>query len=190
MPAPPKIPNLGSQLDRAIVAWLTLNNCGYVTDTTAALIVPGNTPAIKISYPVIIAHAARSTTAPQNVGTQELTVQLRIEQTSVLEVNDPNPENTRVVLDQLVGQVAYQMLQSTDRMQLDVTCAGITAAGRALATDADPQVAANNADMVNFTVQYLRYDGQTRGKPSEEGASWVEILNFTAIANASAIDMS
>ena len=182
MAAPPNIGNIGSMLDRAIAAWLASQNCGYITATTTAQILPANSP-IQKSYPCIIVHSQRSTNTPQFVGNKQFSVKIMIKQSAVTTVADLNAENARVILDQLVGQCLYAMLQSNDGQTLGLTCSNITAAGQALATSILPYVAQNNADMATFSLQNLWDEGQTRGEPSEPGASWVEVLNFESVAN-------
>lgn len=177
MAAPSLISNVGSQLDRAIVAWLVSQNCGYVTATQAAQILPANSAETKV-YPCITVHSQQSKNQPQFVGNKQFSVRIKIDQSAVV-APGADAQLNRVILDQLVGQVAYQMLQCNDGQTLALTCANITAAGIALfASDA-----IHNPDMANFAVQQLWDMGQTRGEPSEEGAAWVEVLNFEAVAN-------
>ena len=55
--------------------------------------------------------------------------------------------------------------------------------GTQQAIDASPAaalLAANNADMVNFTCTGWYYKGQDRGEPQEEGCDWMEVLHFQA----------
>lgn len=182
----PSVPNVGSQLDRAIVAWLVSQGVG--TDPSCQVLPAYSTE--ENAYPNITVHSLRSQNEPQLAGNKSFTVQVRIAQAASREVKDPNPENARVILDLLTGQCAYALLQSNDGQSLNLTAQNITTAGRALAASADPTIAANNADMANFTCQYLFDQGQTRGKPSDEAAAWVEVLNFTAVANPSAVDMT
>lgn len=186
MATSPSVPNVGSQLDRAIVAWLISQGVG--TDPVCSVL-PANSTSDN-PYPNITVYATRSQNEPALAGNKTFTVQVRIASQASTAVNDENPENARVILDLLTGQCAYQLLQSNDGQSLNLTAMNITAAGRSLAASADPIVAANNADMANFTCQYLFDQGQTRGKPSEEGAAWIEVLNFSAVANPSAVDMT
>jgi len=189
MAAPGNIPNIGSQIDRAIVAYLASVNAGYITDDLAAQILPANSPVEKGQYTIVV-HAVRGQNQPERVGNKLFNIQIRIEYSAVTEVSDPNPEGARVLLDQVVGQVAYALLQSDDGQSLNYTARAITTAGRALSNTGTAQSKANNADMANFTLQYLFDQGQTRGEPNEEGASWVEVLNFDATCIPVAVDMT
>lgn len=192
MPAPPKCPNIGSQTDRAVAAWLQSQNCGWITDgppALSALITPAYSPNVILTYPVIKCHAARSSQDTPLTYNSRFNFQIRVEQTAVTDVGEENPENQRVILDQLVGQVLYQMLQSEDGQSLNFTAANITAAGRSLANTGSDQSQLNNSDMDNFTIQYLFWRGQTRGEPSETGCAWVEVLNFESICNPAQLTM-
>ena len=184
MPAPPKVPNIGSQLDRAIAAYLNAANAGWITDgppALAAQIFPANSSVANLVYPFVKVHSQRSTDA--TMGNNRFTIQIRIEQSAVTEVADTNPDAARAILDRLVGQVLYPLLKTENGNDLIYTA-------QALATTGSAQSQANNSDMSAFACQYWFYQGHTRGEPSEPGSSWVEIITFEAVANPIAVNVT
>jgi hypothetical protein len=181
MTTPPSIPNVGSQLDRAIVAYLISSGIaatGFPGDETCIL--PGFTWR-ETAYPNLKVHSMRSQHDPPMSGIQNYDVQLRATQTAITDANKTNQEGQRVVLDSVIGQALYWMLKTSNNNDLDLTAANITTAGRALAVS-DPT---NNGDMANFTCQHVHYMGDTRGDPNEDGAAWVEVRTFSIKCNPS-----
>lgn len=173
---PVSIPNVCSQCDRAIRAFLISQGCGSAEDINVAYSVSTNT------YPNTVVKSISSTHLVENSGLERIQVQLQFKQTAAIDPGEPNPEFTRVQLDLRVGQSLAAMLQTSDNYTLDATAALITVAGQALAvSDGSPagnQSALNNADMAQFTMQHLYYKGAARGQPDDDNASWVEVRNF------------
>lgn len=188
LPIPPvPLPNTGSQLDRAIAAWLIANGAGAATDVLPAT---GVTPKY---YPCTIIIARRSTQEPELTGNDMWDVEIMVKGSAASEGNEPNPAFRRVQLDQRLGLTKACLLQgyiassgrAADQANLTFTAQQITAWGNNLAGpgDGSPQALqdqANNADMNDFTCMGWYYRGQSRGDPNEEGCSWVEILHFQA----------
>jgi hypothetical protein len=163
------IPNVGSQLDRAIVAYLISVEAGTADDTF-----PANGTGDK-ELPNTIVRSTGSTHAPMEGGNEQWTVSIMVRASAVdPETGEPS-ESARVALDNRVGLVLAAMLQSEDGQTLNFTADAITTAGRALAVS-DPT---NNADMDQFTCQAVYYNGAQRGNPDGEDAVWVEMRNFT-----------
>jgi hypothetical protein len=112
--------------------------------------------------------------------------------------NVANPDQMRVNMDNFVGATMLSMFaQSDGQGPLTVVADAITAAGRALAVDqsngADPiaiQLAANNTDMVNFRVDWIKAApslmtrGETEGK---NGTFWAESLNFMGFMSTATV---
>lgn len=188
LPTPPDpLPNTGSQLDRAVVAWLLANAAGTPSD-----VLPANSVALK-HYPCTIVKSYRSAQAPELTGDDYWNCDVQIKGSASNEANEPNPNYKWVDLDARVGLTKAVLLQgyaatpdqAADQANLTYTAQQITAWGSDLVNPADqsPQakiIAQNNADMAAFTCLSWYYKGQSRGEPNEEGCSWVEILHFEA----------
>lgn len=115
-----------------------------------------------------------------------------------LAVNDPgsaNPGAARVAYVQRVERVLDALMQSDDNETLNATRVAINAAGRALAVDPtngkDPvaaQTAANNADMVDFTLTEYYDGGIGMAESEEEGVDWVTVYLFDCCACSANVD--
>lgn len=101
-----------------------------------------------------------------------------------------NLEEQRVKADAYLAATCDTMcLGDTDDQAMTQLAAAITAAGQWLATpDPDPtdlasaQIVANNADMVNFRVDWIKRATpfHLRGKSPDDSTVWIERLNFEA----------
>lgn len=186
------ISNVGSQLDRAVTAYLISNGVGKwkVQNPGDCTVSPADGLAIS-TYPHVIVLSHSSTHDPAPTGDEAFMVRIICKFGVAGARQQANPYAARVARDAIVGLMLTLMLQTDDNATLDLTAANITAAGRALAADADPLIAANNADMANFTALHVGYHGTTtRGDPDQEGCAWVEIREFRITACPTAIDMS
>lgn len=172
-------------LDRAIKAFLISMGCGGAENINVAYSQATN------EYPNAVIKSFQSTHAPENTGIEVYQVQIQAKQSAVTAVNEPNPEGSRVILDNFIGQILASMMQSSDGYTFDYTAGLITAAGQALAvSDGSPQgdlSAQNNADMAEFTLDHLYYKGASRGQPDDDAAAWVEVRNFECHAYASSV---
>lgn len=172
MPAPYNTP--GSKLDRAIAAYLISMGGLYTAKNTF----PANSRA-SANYPYVLINSRRWTPSPVNVACREFDVNITFFFSAVQAVND-NSNAARVALDLFVGTAIDALFLSDNNQDLAATCALINAAGRALATSADPQVAEDNADMVDFTLKRWNGDDGERGDPDIEGCAWSELFRFKA----------
>jgi len=130
------------------------------------------------------------TYSPMRPNRPEGWVRLQIDHryNAALDPNDSNLETQRVLIDSFVGDTMDSLIFG-DRDSLNVVADGITVAGRALASDADPVIAANNADMVNFRCDTIKQGDpvHTRGRSNEEAGVWLESLHFMCfVSTASA----
>ena len=187
-------PNPGSQLDRAICAFLISQGVGdwAAQEPGDVIVIPADGLEIK-SYPNVTVLSMSSNHDPMLTGIEVFQVHIAIkfsatgllnQKTLAGPIQQANPYSTRVARDAVVGLVMAAMMQSEDNATLDYTAGLITAAGRALATSGSDQEQANNADMTEFTCQHLYYTGTVaRGKPDEEGCAWVEVRGFRVIAS-------
>lgn len=174
--------NFGSQIDRAICAFLIINCCGDSTNVS-----PSTSIAVN-KYQLIQVKAFQSQHDPMLTGRESYQVQIQCKASAITESGNPNPEFRRAQLDALRGQALACLMQSDDDNTLDYTAAAITKAGRALNTGITLPDGQNNADMSDFTIDHLYWRGSTRGEPDDEAAAWVEILNFEVHGCAANVD--
>lgn len=157
------LPNVGSQLDRAIIAYLISLEVG-----TSENIYPAHTSIEKVLPSITV--KSYSSSHEQQSGVENYQVSIQCMAEAVIDSSTPT------VIDNLVGLVMAAMLQSEDGETLDYTAAQITETGRALAVS-DPD---SNADMADFTLNHLYYKGAQRGKPDDDNSIWAEVRNFEA----------
>lgn len=173
MAAPNPTPNCRSQLDRAVVAYLIGLEVG-----TSSQIFPAHSASTK-PLPNLAVKSADSRCDTQPVSFIEaFDVQLIARQSSANAKGETNPENKRVILDNLLGRAMTVMTPDDTHSDFSTICAAITAAGRALATDNDATVAANNQDMSQFTVMFMAYRGTTFMEPDGQTGVYAEIRHF------------
>ena len=111
---------------------------------------------------------------------------------SIAQPNQPDVDTPRVNLEAYFGATMDVLnLGGTNDQDLQPLAAAITQAGRWLAvpdnTPAGIQIAADNADMVNFRCDWVKFNTPmiTRGKPENESIAWVEIIHLSAyVSNA------
>ena len=179
------MPNVGSQIERAIAAWFTA--CG-IGDVTSNHVSNDNTPR---AAPLndILAHS--STVLVPESGIE--VYQVRIESEFPAYDQPTDQKNWRWnQINQWIGRVAQALsLKNTGDRDLRATADFITQAGRQLAIDqstgsdtdeikaALAKIAADNADMSDFTCQKVIYKGASRvGKGADGGLYFVEIRNY------------
>ncbi len=178
---------LRSKLNRAIAAYLVSAGAGGVNDVT-----PANTVG-KSDYPNTTVRSTLSKVEVAFTGLRRISVQISIKGSAVNAVNEPNKDVSRVNFDTRVATTEDALMQTDDDQTLLATADNITAAGRALAVPADGSdaaalIAANNADMVDFTCQAWYEAGNGDGEASDPGCSWEEILMFEALCSPSNTD--
>ena len=168
-------PNFGSQLDRAIVAYL-------VSQGLPGLVVPA---AIYggMTYPVTKVHSVSATANPVNTLNKEFMTDITCISSAVIPNSQADAQTQWAALNNMVGLVEAAMLQSNDTT-LDVVAKAITAAGNALATGGSPE----NADMAQFTLLHLYFRGDTRGKPDDGSCAWMEVRHFECHGFPSAVN--
>lgn len=164
--------NFGSQVDRAICAFLIANGCGDASSVNPSYSVETN------KYPVTIVKAYQSQHDPMLTGREVYQVHIQMKESAVSASGEPNPEFNRTRIDALAGAVMACMMQSDDGNTLDYTAGLITAAGRALNTGSPLPSGQNNADMSDFTIDHIYFKGSQRGTPDDDGSAWVEVRIF------------
>jgi hypothetical protein len=198
---PPQfIPNVGSQIDRALQAYFLANQAN-----PQPIIAPTYNGGIFLTLDnsdrsnpcrTIFAHDAQESV--KFSGSQEFTVLITDQFEALVQPGQSNPGFNRVSIDLQVGIMMALMMQSADGDDLDATMRNITDAGRALAVFGagglaqTAQIAQNNADMATFTCMFVEPFGQKRGHPTnDEGIAdrthWVEQRSFRITAAPSLI---
>jgi hypothetical protein len=185
-------PNPGSQLDRAITAFLIQNGIGKwaVQNKGDCIIVPADSLEIK-TYPNVTVWSHSSQHDPVQTGNEYFQVRITCKFSAAGAKQSANPYAARVARDKIVGTLMAAMMQSSDNSTLDYTAMLITQAGNAMATSGTIEQQANNADMTQFTCLHVYYLGtESRGEPDEAGCDWVEVRSFKITCAPSAIDMT
>jgi len=183
----PSFNAIRSKLNRAIAAYLVSVGAGGPDDIST-----GNDISSR-GYPNTTVKATLSKSEIPLTGLRRITVHISVKGSAVSAPDEPNPDQPRLDHDARIAATYDALMQSDDGHTLRATADAITAAGRALATptdgtDAAAQLAANNADMADFTCEGWYDVGEGDGEPDESGASWEEILIFEALCNASNTD--
>ena len=101
-------------------------------------------------------------------------------------------DSQRTLLETYFGNTMDVLnLGGTNDQDMQPLATAITAAGRWLAvTDNTPsgnQIAADNADMVNFRCDWVKFGTPmiTRGRPEVESVNWVEIVHIVGFVSHS-----
>lgn len=173
--------NPASKLERAVQAFLILQTKAdagetFISNDSRQRVIPNRTV-------IVTAFSPERPYRPE--GTCYLQIQHHLP--AAVQPNDGDVNIRRVEADEYLGATMDSMLNG-DKQSLAAVADQITAAGRWLAqTDGTPegdQVAADNADMVNFRCDWIKMATpfQTRGN-NESGTNWVEILNFQAFVS-------
>jgi len=155
-------------------------------------VLPANTTSPN-KYPNTTVRATLSLAEVALTGLRRVKVHISIKGSAVQRPGEPNEGASRVEFDKRVATTYDALMQTEDGQTLRGTAAAITEAGRALAVAVDgseeaQQLAANNADMVDFTCQGWYDAGEGDGEADAEGCSWEEILMFEALCSPSNTD--
>jgi hypothetical protein len=184
------IPNNGSQLERAVAAWLihaTKDNAlgfrlkpdyFYFLNDNRARGVP------KPDEPIITVTAPNSAPSAEFSGNREHTLEIELGFKAIVQPGATDPQFNRILIDRYIGLVEAAMSQTNNNQNLDATQDGITAQGIALKTSGindknDWRDAASNFDMDAFTCLFVNSEfNSLRGHPGEKSARdttwWIE----------------
>ena len=154
----PAVPNVGSQIERAMIAYF-MDAYGSAFIEQQGLNFYTSNDFKKRVTPCISVLASHSEESPTYSMDKDFYVAVEATWTGQNEVGSENPESNRVEIDNLIGVAEAALSQTTTGQDRQATCDALNFFGRALAVDAsngsDPvqvQEAANNADMANFTA--------------------------------------
>lgn len=168
------LPNVGSQLDRAVVALLISLGCGTAEDTYPQW---RNFKNVFVGGANTKVHAHTSDGKPRITTKEIFQVQITINFQAQNQPGETAHSLNRVNADKRIGLIMAALMQS-DGNSLRQAANAITDAGRALATAGSAEERQANADMANFTCTDVYYVGAKRGEPDAEGSFWVEIRHF------------
>ncbi len=175
MPIEP-LPNNGTQIERALRAWFIAHAAGTKND----LFISNDSRDRPQILTDIFATSSRHD--PENTGNEIWSVSIQNKFPAAIQPGQNNPEAHRVAIDARVGLQMAALAQTDDNCTLNFTAAGISTAGRSLATAGSTRDQANNADMADFTCLFVRYLGASRGRPDDDSCSWVEVRNYEITA--------
>lgn len=180
MPEPTWLPNLGSQLDRALRATIIASGAA-----TASQVFPVTDFRTRPNPPIvdIRSHSGIPSPRPQ-VGNYDFEVDLIFKFNASVPHGHADPESWRREMDIFIGAVMYQLFLLDYADGLPTVCDAINAAGRALKTAGSDEDQANNVDMGDFTCLHIAPGAESRGHPiNEEGgvdaSLWVERRSLT-----------
>lgn len=182
------IPNLGSQIDRALMALfiadeaVTADQVFVVTDFRE-----------RPEPPILDIKTVSCQPVVPFTGVCECNVDLFFKFNAVVPEGDADSGSYRAAMDMFVGKACYSLFRGDYSDGMPEVCDALTQAGRALATAGTAEDQANNADMTGFTVSRVTPGMESRGFPiSEEGgvdgSYWVEKRSFTILATSANTD--
>ena len=180
------VPNVATQLERAIAAWLA--DCGAGTPTDIYISNDPRDRAGLLTTGITDVRAHSSVHSPEFSMNEVFQVTIQCKFGAALQPGQANKSLNRITLDNRVGMVKAAMCQTANSQTFDATITGITASGRALKTASTAAVAAANTDMDAFECIFVRYVGCSRGRPDDDSCAWVESLNFEITAAPAAIN--
>lgn len=163
------LPNIGSQIERAVAAYLTSVGAGtehqnFISNDSRDHQFPSNT-----------IHAHKSVEEVRNSRIEAYQVQITSAFPAANQPGQSNPLMNRVQVDKWVGKVMAALSQrDTGQRDYRATATAITAAGRALYV-ADP---VNDWDMADFTCQHIHFVGSVRFHEDGAGSTFVEVRSF------------
>jgi len=170
--------NLGSKLDRAIVAYLISEGAG-----TAGDVYPANRSGTKV-LPNTTVQAFRGQPNPVCDGNYNVDVKVLVSMPAAEQPGSENTQAQRVAFDERLARTFDALHLSDDGDTLKATADAITDAGRDLA-DSDPD---NNADMADFTCLSVLNLGFDRGEPDDAACAFVEVLTIRCNCCPSNVD--
>lgn len=182
------LPNIGSQIDRALRAYFISAGAVPNTGTTnKGIFLTLETAERTNPLRTILAHDAIE--SEQFTGNKEFMVTIVDQFDGLPQQGEHNPEQRRIEIDQQLGKMRLAMAQCADgEFNLALTARNITDAGRALATVGTTKSKANNADMGDFTCLWVEDAGLSRGHPksadgeSTDETTWREITRYKITA--------
>ena len=189
MPALAPVPNIRSQIERALRIYLM--DCGVGTFQQFRLSHDYSERKIFDSsgnrVPLIDIFGVRSSEKPQNSRLESWIVRIDPEYDATIQPNDPNPNANWVAINTLTGLIMASMSQTTNAgggylstaLMLSVFGRRLAVLGAQLG-DGSPTSVQDNADMALFFCNYVDYVGAVGVKQDAQGGlHFREERNFT-----------
>lgn len=175
------------KLERAVVAYLISKSVGTVTDTFPSLSVGART------YPLTTVMAVNGQEDPDWTGNTRITLWVSVKGSASQDANAADIQAQIKAFYQRVASVWDALRQTSNGNDLSATALDITTVGRATAVAVDGSAAAikfaaDNADMVDFTVLQWAAIGFGQPKADEGGNAWERILQFTVLCCPKNVD--
>lgn len=179
------VPNVGSQIERAVLALL---QDAYGDDVGNYLYLFSNDWKLRTApYIEVLAHISTETVPHTGIETYSVRIEWKWKGNN--EAGQENPDANWKAINDFVGVGVAALSQTAgnngapDTLPATVA-AEITRLGRLLAT-ADPT---NNADMANFTCEYVEYKAAQRAEQSDGAFFIKEVRNFEIRACPANVD--
>jgi hypothetical protein len=184
------VPNIGSQIKRAVGAYLftafpkPIPNFYFSTDWKKRI------------PPLIDILAHKSTEEVRHSRVESYITQIEAKWPGTNQPGQTNTDYNRVQIDALIGTVMAAMSQTSDNAaSYYATALLISVAGRRLAvlgtpgvSDASANDVSNNADMATFYCDFVEFRGSQRAEINAEGLFLKEVRNFDLRAYNSSDD--
>ena len=166
MPKLDPVPNIGSQIERAVIAWLYDCFGGEVSRYKFYFSTDWKTR----TPPLIEVFAHKSTETPTHSRMESFMVSVEARWKGTNVPGETNPDTNWKQINDFIGVVMAAMSQSdNDGSDFKATALAIAVAGRRLAVFGTPGIAdamandiTNNADMANFYCDYVEFKGSQR----------------------------
>ncbi len=180
------VPNVGSQIERALIAYFI--TC-FPANTVSKYNFYFSNDWKKRVAPLVDVLAHKSTETVVHSRDESYMVRIEAKWKGNNVVGEANPDTNWVAINNFIGVIMAAMSQSDNGGQTyDAACALITAAGRALAGAGSVTDQANNADMATFTCQYIEFKGSQRAEMADGAIVIKEVRNFEVRACAINVD--
>jgi len=179
--------NIRSKNDRAVVAYL--KPIVLAVNPLAKIYVCNHSGDRDESNGIVDVVTSQGPEDPPFTGNHILNVRIRIAHHAANQPGQTNLDANRLALDAMVDAVFDAMHISDNGCNYQATATLITAAGRALATTGTAQEQTNNADMTDYTCQFVQgftYVGAP--EDGEKSVSFVELMNLQMRACPSNVD--
>ena len=174
------LPNLGSQLDRALRALFVAG----AAVKPAQVFIANDWRERELPLLEIVSRRGEPSAAFH--GSLDYIVELHFKFPANPPKGHRNPESYQHELDRFIGGCTWLLYQADPNQGLPAVCQELTLAGRALAAAGSTAQQANNADMAGFTAQYIVPGEEERGYPtSDQGpdtSCWLESRTYRITA--------
>lgn len=169
--------NLPSKLSRAIANYLIVQ--GAITRARCYWFGCNRVRTLE-NGPIVLVEVWPGRPEPKLSGNSRFMVHIGVKGDFLKEPTDTNDETDRVAFDAVVGAVRdVLMFTDDDGQSFHGLIAAINTAAWAMPDDSDPVLAANNADMTDFTL--MAWEDETYGQGRAEDCAIEIVMQFGCI---------